>query len=138
MLIIAMKYNQKENRNKRREILSEVTILHGEVNEIIDETLREINDEVEEVLMENVATNLHELVSCHYEEYQPVIINCDKQNHPETFDEVNFNLILPSRQISDSAKYVIDEMDENCDTDENDEYEYYYEEVTDDDDSDEH
>ena len=132
MLLITMEYDHKEHvRNDRKKQGQKLKILHGEINEIADETLQEINENIPQ---ENVVNNFHEsLVNCQYEEYKPEIVNCDiLEGNQESFEEVNFDFKLPC-QIREN----IEEMDEYCDSDEDyedDEYEYYYEEITDDED----
>ena len=148
LLIIDMEYEHKKDRRLREE---EETIQHGEIIEIAEETLEEINANLP---LESVVDNIQDPLLSPYEEPRPEVINCDIENnhennnkglHDETVEEVNFSLKLPpttgSGQIEDS---VMEEIDEYCDiSDENDDddddyddYEYYYEEITDDDESD--
>ena len=141
LLIIDMEYEHKEERRMLRE--REETIQQGEIIEIVEETLEEINANFP---LENVVDNFQDPLLSHSEEPRPEVINCDRENihennnngrHDETFEEVNFSITIPP--IGQTEDSVMEEIDEYCDiSDESDddEYEYYYEEITDDDESD--
>ena len=139
LLIIDMEYEHKKDRFSRER---EETIQHGDIIEIAEESLEEINVTFP---LENVVDNIQDSLLSHHEEPRPEVINCDIENNDEnknnglddeTFEEVNFSVKLPpAGQLEDS---VMEDIEEYCDiSDENDDdYEYYYEEITDDDESD--
>ena len=145
LLIIDMEYQHQHKADTRRLEEREETIQHGEIVEIVEETLEEINANFP---LENVDDNFHDPLLSPCEVPRPRVIICDRENihgnnnnelDDESFEEVNFSLKLPptgTNQIEDS---VMEEIVEYCDiSDESDDedYEYYYEEVTDDDESD--
>ena len=136
LLIIDMEYEHKKYRFSRER---EETIQHGDIIEIAEESLEEINVDFP---LENVVDNIQDSLLSHHEEPRPEVINCDIENNDESnnnrlddeaFEEVNFSLKLPPAGDS-----VMEDIEEYCDiSDENDDdYEYYYEEITDDDESD--
>ena len=140
LLIIDMEYEHKKDRRLREE---EETIQHGEIIEISEETLEEINSNHP---LESVVDNIQDPLLSPYEEPRPEVINCDIENnrehnkynehHDETVEEVNFSLKLPPTATGQIEDSVMEDIDEYCDiSDESDDdYEYYYEEITDDDD----
>ena len=142
LLIIDMEYEHKKDRRLKEE---EETIQHGEIIEIAEETLEEINANLP---LECVVDNIQDPLLSHSEEPRPEVINCDIENnrehnnnnehHDETVEEVNFSLKLPPTATGQIGDSVMEEIDEYCDiSDESDDvYEYYYEEITDDDDDD--
>ena len=145
LLIIDMEYEHKQDRNALRE--RKETIQHGEVIEIVEETLEEINAAFPPETLEPVADNFQDPLQSHGEEPRPEVVNCDRENshennnnyglHDETCEEVNFSLKLPpTGQMEDSVMEEIDEYCDISDESDDDDYEYYYEEITDDDESD--
>ena len=135
-----MEYEHKKHRKTGGE--REETIQHGEINEIVEETLQELNAYFP---VENVVDNIQDPLLSHHEEPRPEVISCEIENinennnnqlNVETFEEVNFSLKLhPTGHVED---FVMEEIEEYCDVaneSDDDDYEYYYEEITDDDES---